>query len=395
MAYRYTRFVLMGILLPALLLSCGKERVPSPVPSPSVIDLTDGEADAVEVSLSLPGGLVDEKDWVPTRSTSTLPSELNTIRYVTYVFFHNKDGVTINDGNRSYYENVYKWVTVTTKNATTIKIVPGKYDIYAVCNDRLRTSGDHDAPYQLTPSATRELLEGGTSTCPTVTMKFMLNTSRGPGMLFSGKLDAQTINSSTGSITIPVTRGFSQVELRAIQADFTGTAYAGQDLKIDAIYLTNVWRSVYVCGPSGPRTVAPSTSDSGWYNRFGRSSTGMTSLDDLISEDYSATIADGSTNSTYHYFYCTPNTATSTAAGSTSSHRRCTRLVIQGRIGSSSTVYYWHCDVPGMDVGLIYRFTKVIIKNAGGVDPEHNNHSSLTFVAEMASWEETSKEVNL
>lgn len=93
-------------------------------------------------------------------------------------------------------------------------------------------------------------------------------------------------------------------------------------------------------------------------------------------------VSNGTTASPGLYFYCYPNSSTTTDSYA---DIPCTRLVIEGTIGNE-TMYY-HVDLPGMLPNTSYN-VDVTINNYGGLDAETNySKPSISFTCSVNGWE--------
>lgn len=316
------------------------------IEQPELRKITDEEGFTVQFAL---GG--EAAASIESKATSQA-SEAAVLSYKLVIFKDN---------------NVYKIAdasgTGDQLKTVAVNLDEGTYDCWAVVNAPSNFSVDM--------STTKAQFIGKTSTlADNSTSKFVM----------TGVAANKAITSSTGSVQIDVYRHISKVELDKISVDFSGTYYAGKQLTVNKIYLTNV--SSEATFEHQPKTVALNGT---WYNKLGYASS---DLNALLYEVSSLTIGDGGSNSTPHYFYAYPNSSTADASldnWPSSGSAPCTRLVLECTLDGKTCFY--HVDIKGMECNTLYKITECKIKNTGGPDPEHNLTTfSVSFTLNIQNW---------
>lgn len=304
----------------------------------------------------------------------------------------------------------------TPGSSVTFSVNAGTYDIIAVANDSFFSSGTTSSNASQKTSA-------------------FWNESKSAFRMCGKKL-GQPLTSS-GTVTIPMTRLVSRVVLESVTYDISGTNIApGTDFLLKKAFLTNVWTE---CGYGdgtvslsgfGPTAVdipdywlIDETYGAPWINYHGLEAfsspatdepdpgTGTaipisdtptiddpvivpedptfdirsTQAQEMLVKDYGSSplaISSGETAEPVLTFYTYPNSSLATAPEASTP---CTRLVLYGTIGTEEV--YYHVDLPGMLPNASYNID-VFIYNYGGFDEEHNYEKpSLEFSCSVSQWE--------
>lgn len=253
-----------------------------------------------------------------------------------------------------------------TQNGVTIEMNPGTYDVYAFVN---------------APSAYRSGITVGASISTLVSAVSNMGDNSTTNFIMSGNITGKAIDGTTGTVVVPVSRHSSKVILQSINADFTGTHYAGKTLTIKGIYVSNVFTQATY---EPKEIVSPAATESLWLSKFGNPDSNP-----MITETgLSIALADGGSNSTAHYFYPYPNATNNDVNTLDAWSVRDTRLVIQARMQGDTADCYYHINIPGMKPNHKYVITAVNIKNLGGPDPEHNlEKQGVDFTVDVLDWE--------
>ena len=302
-------------------------------------------------------------------------------------------------------------------SSVRMDVNPGTYDVCVVAND---------------PSFSASGLTGRNVSSRTSSFRGESRTA----FHMCGARPAQAILAS-GGVSVPVTRLVSRVRLRSIGYDVSSTAIPlSEPLLVAKVYLTNVWTE---CGYGNgalstegfgataavipDRFAVDGTFGSPWLNYHGLEDLsgvlegepevtvvapdaggGVTVgpievgiaygerdalIRSLLLKDYGSSplsITSGSTASPDVFLYAYPNALTATTEGAS---RPCTRLVIEGSIGSEKVFY--HADLPGMAPNRSYN-VDVGIYNYGGTDAEHNYVApSVSVSCTVSPWEDGSE----
>lgn len=226
--------------------------------------------------------------------------------------------VSTTDETQNVLDGSY-YSSTPTLTGIRFKTTPGKRNIYVVANT-------HGASFS---NAVNESAFKAISSS-------LLAESQG-SFTMVGKKTGVTLAEGSGAantMTINISRMVARIMLTGIEADFTGTLLAGEQLTEVKAYLTNVWGSKYYCDSSA------TTSGSAMLNLAkdipanyaGETMTGT--LCDLIVGSIGA---GANANSERHYFYAYSNTSADNAA------TPFTRLVIQGKV--KGITYYWPINI--------------------------------------------------
>lgn len=181
------------------------------------------------------------------------------------------------------------------------------------------------------------------------------------------------------SVTINVRRLTAKVELEKISVAFEDCDYPS--LTVNAVYLTNVNSKVSLGGE------APAAAGD-WLNQRGYS---PSSCNAILYESYSRTIADGSSDSAAHTFYCYPNPVVADTHDEVNAFTvRCTRLVIDTDLG------YYHVDLcdsekmpDGLESNCCYLIRDIVITGEGaGTPEEHTSRANVTCTVEIIPWQD-------
>ena len=166
----------------------------------------------------------------------------------------------------------------------------------------------------------------------------------------------------TKSVVVNVSRLVSRVVIKEIKRQFTSPSLAALGFKVDKIYLVNA---------AGSYNYGQSAAPSKWYNE----KTNKSELPDLLYDAPAATIANGSSYSTLHYFYAMPNPASS----------KVTKLVVEATLGTQK--YYYPIALPAMQPNKSYEITGITIKRGGSEDPDTPVTSDdISFGVTVSGW---------
>jgi len=219
-------------------------------------------------------------------------------------------------------------------------------------------------------------LDGQTSESMLLQWYSSLPTGTTSGFEMLGMVE-KDLTSST-SCQIPVTRFVAKVSINKISTDFsTIPAYDESGLKIKRIYLINVRTK---CPFTFTQTAGTGTND--WYNKlaFEYSMHGVIGDDDINAwADYD----------TPHYFYCMPNPVTEDTQGGSSFTPRFTRLVIEADLAGST--YYYPINIVGtnnkLDANTSYEITNLTITGIGSDSPDVvPKKGSVSFSVKVTDW---------
>lgn len=178
--------------------------------------------------------------------------------------------------------------------------------------------------------------------------------------------ETSVVLTTSGSVTMSVTRLASRVKLLDVRPDFQLSQHQQLSFEVTAVYMINV---------AGDRAYLAGGDPTKWYNEAGYdASTSPSFLYDAVS---SGVVQSGATYSTDHYFYCYPN-ATSTD----------TRLVVEAKVGGNT--YYYPVTLDVLEQNRSYACTLTITR-LGSDDPDIPvEDGTVNFTVEVEEWVETS-----
>ncbi len=206
-------------------------------------------------------------------------------------------------------------------------------------------------------------------------------------LVMFGSESLGTVSSNT-SRTIGVSRLVSKVGIQKITRSFSDPSQAARPFTIKRIYLTNVLLEGYL---SRDYTSAEIASDGDfWYNALSWHGSGTISSLDAFTADtgIGASLPNGSSYTTEHFFYAYPNALASGTDPRTGSWSpRHTRLVIEAKIGNGT--YYYSVTIPTMARNNTYIITEATVRNLGSTDPEEVVPGAIdaTFSTSTSAWE--------
>lgn len=273
----------------------------------------------------------------------------------------NKLAILIYNGTNleTYFES-------TEETSTVFALEPGTYNVAAIAN----------YPVSFSPSSATSL-----STLRE-TASYLDDNSVG-NLVMYGESSVTVTRSANERKYISIRRMVAKLGVKKITVNFTSPVVAEREFVLRKIYVTNAFRRSKFAG-----TVVPAATTSLWYNRMGYASSPKNDL--LADASINAAVAQGSSYSTEHYFYCYENTIT--ASGDSNSFAwspRCTRLVIEATVGSET--YYWPITIPNIARNRTYFASEVIIKKLGSVSPDVfvPESADVEFYESVNDWDDT------
>lgn len=167
----------------------------------------------------------------------------------------------------------------------------------------------------------------------------------------------------TKSINVAIHRLVSRIAIKKVVKEF-GDGVGDQTFKIDSIYVVNA---------AGNCKLVDSFAPTLWYNDGHYVTSGL----NFLSDTPGATIAEGDTYSTSHYYYAFPNPGTS----------KKTLLVLSTTFGSQRRFY--PLELPALESNKSYEFTKITLKRPGSVDPTTPvTTDDISFSVTVTPWVE-------
>lgn len=194
----------------------------------------------------------------------------------------------------------------------------------------------------------------------------------------------------TVEAAIQVKRLVAKVGVKKISVAFENPYLAAKTTVLEAVYLTNVYRSARLGKDFSTEELSPSRS--AWYNAMGWHLSGESSpaCDLLLGETgLDAVLTPSAPHTDDHFFYAFPNPVPQER----DTHQddwsvRCTRMVLQVAVGGK--VFYYQIAVPQMERNKVYLAEEVVLKNLGSQDPELEIPGSVDVVFSVfgADWDE-------
>ena len=212
------------------------------------------------------------------------------------------------------------------------------------------------------------------------TVDLLDNANEAPVMF--GRIDLAVPSEDTPAI--PVERLVCKAGIRKISVDFSDPSLTGQAFILQSIFLTNCCRTGLY--GSDLRWEELPESKSSWYNPMGpdtpwNSLLGVRDLETVISPSEPYRIA--------HSFLYYPNpTDPEKDTHATSWSPRCTRMVIEARVGSRTC--YYPVTLPPVPRNRTCIVEEIIIRRAGSSDPEQEipEAAEIIFDASIQAWEQ-------
>ena len=322
---------LAAVLAVALLVSsCGADPLPG-IP----------EAEPVSVRLSLGG--------TATRASGEAGSgEGRVARWAVFVFDRSASGTLVTAG------------TSASDGPVTVSVAPGvEYDIAAVAN----------YPQSFAPASVTSLggLRGTASVLP--------DNSGGELVMYGSVRAAFTASSPSGEIA--VSRLACKIVLGTVTLSMADPYLAALPFRLTAVFPSNV----YLPGSLGADHTAAEALASGelsWMNRMGDAGPGG------LRDEVDVPLNQGGSYTTPHHFHVYPNpipSASDTRADSWSP--RCTRLVIQARVGDMTR--YYAVTIPAMERNHSYVIRTLTVKGPGSPTPEGADDGSVDVVLDTVT----------
>ena len=293
---------------------------------------------------------VNVSDGVATRATSVKDSQIGTEAGDIQVLIFNQSG------------NLVAYASNTASSSTISLSVPtGQLKCYAVVNSSENLKG----------VIKESGLTGKTS--------YLKNNSV-TKMEMIGSV-SKSIVSGSNSVSIPVKRFASKVQIDKITPAFTAPAHKALEFRLTGIYLVNV-------NGSCPYTLTSTAGSTDyWYNKMKYVSGDCNALisDKLSSPVTLQASADAVTPyTTSHYLYCYPNPVTTDSSSSSWSNRY-TRLVVETTLGG--TTYYYPVNIPTPAANTLYQITNMKITGLGSDSPDKVvEKGSLSVSITVTDW---------
>ncbi len=189
-----------------------------------------------------------------------------------------------------------------------------------------------------------------------LTRTSLLSDNAPRSMVMTGEVTA--VLQDGGNITIPVTRIISKVVLKKVTLNFTSTTNASKEFRIQSIYLINV---------AGDNTYSATSEPTIWYNKLrdGYNDTGTGSFR-LLSDSVNTTVANKSSYTRDHTFYCYPNLISTESFDPVWCPRH-TMLVVDALLGNDRVYYPIELPVIGRNKSLV--FEELTITKKGSDQP--------------------------
>lgn len=157
-----------------------------------------------------------------------------------------------------------------------------------------------------------------------------------------------------GRITIEVNRLASRVVIKKVTRNFSSSALAALNFKIEKIWLQNIAADINL-----GLTAAPTT----WRNKQKLDTVVTIYTHDMPNEN----VANGSAYETLHTFFCYPNPTVDDSSAETWCARH-TRLVLQTKLGDDT--YYYPITLPVLEYNKSYEISNLTITRPGSDNPD-------------------------
>jgi len=333
---------LLSFLLAAAVLSCGKADIPEPKPAILQESGTGAATGIVSVSLGGP--------FATTRVADPSSSVENTChRWAVWFFDQNGDSVAYGTGQAG--------------DSIRRTVLAGRYTIVAVAN----------YPDRLIPEQIKRMTQ------ITQWVSNLSDNSTG-SMLMYGESSLELEKDQTVSRNVDVRRLVAKVGVKKVSVAFENPYLAAKTTRLEAIYLTNLYRTSRL--GTDFTDMELSASESAWYNVMGwrPDNAANPQADALVGDlDIRVTLTPSAPHNTPHYFYAYPNAMSmDDDTHEASWSKRSTRLVLQVAIGNKT--YYYQVQVPSMGRNRIYVADEIILKKLGSMDPEQEIPGSVDVV---------------
>lgn len=293
---------------------------------------------------------VNVSDGVTTRATSVKDSQIGTEAGDIQVLIFNQSGNLV-----AYASNA------ASSSSISLSVPTGQLKCYAVVNSSVNLKG----------VIKESGLTGKTSYLKdnSVTKMEMIGSA------------SKTIAAGSNSVSIPVKRFASKVQIDKITPAFTAPGHKAQEFRLTGIYLVNV-------NGSCPYTLTPAAGSTDyWYNKMKYVSGDCNALiSDKLSSSFLMQNSDGivTAYSGSHYLYCYPNPVTTDSSASTWSNRY-TRLVVETTLGG--TIYYYPVNIPTPAANTLYQITNMQITGLGSDSPDKPvEKGSLSVSITVTDW---------
>lgn len=174
----------------------------------------------------------------------------------------------------------------------------------------------------------------------------------------------------TSTVTIDVTRMVSRVILKQVTRNFTSSALADLEFKIDEVYLLNVAEDTNYGLTDAPEHWI----NAGWYDG---------SLPELTHDNTEADIINGDCWPMNCRYYAYPNDSEDSTEEDWSPRR--TRLVLKTTLGGK--VYYYPVTLPELEPNKSYEIENLTITRPGSDNPDKPvTFQEATFDINVLPW---------
>lgn len=196
-------------------------------------------------------------------------------------------------------------------------------------------------------------------------------------MVGEAYLSEVTLNSKP-KVDIAVKRLVTKVAIKKVTVNFASPYLAAKEFKIKGVYLINV-----VANNNYAMKLDESKYE--WVNKL---QVDLTNPAKDLTQDtgLDVTVANGSSYSTEHTFYCYPNKYTGNYTSASWCERK-TRLVVETTLGGATG--YYSLELPILERNKVYTITELTITKRGSQNPyEQISTADATFSITVSDWEE-------
>lgn len=176
------------------------------------------------------------------------------------------------------------------------------------------------------------------------------------------------------SVSVELKRLVSKVSIQKITPAFSSPYLAGQEFKVQGIYLTNV---------VGSNNYAANATSFTWFNKLQKDASNPAAS--ITQDAVSQVITASSPYTVAHTFYCYPNPTSTDAQTATWSERH-TRLVVEATLGGQ--VCYYPIVLPAIERNKTYTISNLIISKKGSEHPwEDIKTADIDYTISVSDWE--------
>ena len=248
-----------------------------------------------------------------------------------------------------------------------LSVPAGTYDVYTMVNYPSGFSPAQASTYTAIHNLVAELSDNSASS-----------------LEMYGSVEDMEVTAGADTKVIPVKRLVARVGVKKVSVNMSKPADAAKTFVLKGIYVSNVYsRSWWGADLSESQM---SATQGLWCNPLGQWNATGAAADNLGDRSINATVANGGSYSTPHYFYTFPNATSSDTHATSSWSKRHTRIVIEATLGG--TTYYYQVNLPVTTRNNSYVVQDAVITKPGSLDPEDEVAGAIevTFATDTEDW---------